>query len=107
MRDKRIIVNDVPVTLNGRSDAAIEADINNGLRYKYEARILNRHVRRLLESGEDNTTKWSDDWADPHYESVFALTPRQAINQIYNRFPEDEGFVITDIVELDESKPGI
>ena len=104
MNRKSIIVEEVPVTLNNRLDKERDSDLQNGVRIKYEARIYNKNVRELLEEGEPNTTMWSDSWADPHYESVYAATPEDAIEEIQDKFPERGGFVITDLVELDDER---
>ena len=104
MNRKSIIVNDIPITLNDRSDAEREQDEENGVKTKYEARIYNKTVRECLEEGESNSTMWSDAWADPHYETAFALDPEEAIEIIYEKFPKRGGFVITDIVEMEDER---
>lgn len=104
MNRKSVIVDDIPITLNDRNDAQREQDIENGVKTKYEARIYNRTVRDCLEEGEPNTTMWSDAWADPHYETVYAETPRDAIEIVYEKFPKRGGFVITDVVELEDER---
>lgn len=104
MNRKSIIVQDIPVTLNDRNEKEREQDAENGVKTKYEARIFNKIVRDFLEEGEKNTTMWSDAWADPHYETVYALNPDDAIETIYEKFPKRGGFVITDMVELEDER---
>jgi len=99
--NKRIYINGIAVTLNSRSRAEIERDVDEGILSKYEIRLYNKVVRALLEEGERNETIWSDSWADPHYETVLAQTPEQAIQMVYKKLPEKAGFVITDIIELE------
>ena len=101
INNKKIYINGIKVTLNSRSKAEIERDNDEGILSKYEARLFNKSVRDLLENGERNETIWADSWADPHYETILAQTPEEAIKQIYNKFPEKGGFVITDIIELE------
>ena len=104
MNRKSVIVEEIPVTLNNRLDKEREADLQNGVKIKYEARIYNKLVREFLEEGERNTTMWSDSWAEPHYESVYAATAEEAIEKIGDKFPERGGFVITDLIELDDER---
>lgn len=99
--NKKIYINGIAVSLNSRSKAEIERDNDAGVLSRYEARLYNKVVRDLLENGERNETLWSDSWADPHYETITAETPEQAIQMIFQKFPEKGGFVITDIIELE------
>ncbi|MBA44631.1 MAG: hypothetical protein CMF62_11610 [Magnetococcales bacterium] len=99
--NKKIYINGIGVTLNSRTKAEIERDTEAGTFSRYEARLYNKNVRALLENGERNDTLWADSWADPHYETVTAETPEQAIQMIFQKFPEKGGFVITDIIELE------
>lgn len=101
LENKKIYVNGIAVTLNSRTKAEIARDEEDGILSKYEARLFNKVVRDLLENGERNETLWADSWADPHYETVLAQTPEQAIQMVFNKFPEKGGFVITDIIELE------
>ena len=95
------VINGIPIKLNGRTPEQVKRDREGGVHLKYEARIYNEVVRSYLDDGEENETIWSDEWAEPHYESVYALTPEDAIREIYYKFPERSGFVITDVVEHD------
>lgn len=104
MDRKSIIVKNIPVTLNDRTDREREQDADTGVKTKYEARIYNKRVRECLEEGEQNKTMWSDAWADPHYESTYATSPGEAIEIIYAKFSKQEGFVITDMVELEDER---
>ena len=101
---KSIIIDNIPVTLNERLEKERAEDLKNGAKTKYEARVFNKIVRELLEEGEPNSTMWADTWADPHYETVRALNPEGAIEQIYEKFPKQGGFVITDLVELEDKR---
>lgn len=104
MNRKSIIVQGIPITLNDRTDAEREEDLEKGIKMKYEARIYNKTVRDILEEGDKNETMWADAWADPHYESVYAETPEDAIEMIYEKFPKKGGFVITDVVEFEDER---
>lgn len=101
MNNKKIYINGIAVTLNSRSRAEIQRDTEEGIFSKYEARLYNKAVRALLEEGEGNNTIWADSCADPHYETILAQTPEQAIQIVYKKFPEKAGFIITDLVELE------
>lgn len=107
MDRKTIKVDDIPVTLNSRTEKEIEEDKERGVKTKYEARIYNKIVRACLEEGEKNETMWSDAWADPHYETVYAANPKEAIENIYYKFPKRGGFVITDIIELEDERRSV
>lgn len=69
----------------------------------FEVRIYNQDVRDIIEAGEPNKSRWSNDWADAHYHTVRTKTPELAIKQLYTKYPEREGFVITHVVELGEA----
>lgn len=103
-RKKSVTVQNIPITLNDRSAKERQEDLDNGVKIKYEARIYNKLVREYLEEGEENQTMWLDAWADPHYETVYALTPQKAVEAVFYKFPEKAGFVITDIVELEDER---
>src|SRR5690606_3976656 len=80
----------------------VGGQINAEMPKKYEVRLFNQEVRDAVEMGDKNTSRWSDSWADAHYENVDAFSPREAIDKVFRKFPEKEGFVITHVVEIDE-----
>lgn len=69
---------------------------------RYEVRLYNARVRDLLESGEDNNTGLSDEWADAYYEEVVAPDEEEAKRMVKSSYPASQGFVITEVTEQEE-----
>ena len=68
---------------------------------KYEVRLYNQEVRRLLDEGERNDTGFADSWAEAYYEEVEASSPSEAKEMVSRNYPASKGFVITGVEELD------
>lgn len=66
----------------------------------YEARLYNKWVRLLLDTGEPNVTGFSDAWADARYVEVKAESIEQAARLLARDYPSEIGFVISGIEEL-------
>lgn len=66
----------------------------------YEARLYNKWVRLLLDTGEPNVTGFSDAWADVRYVEVRADSIEQAARLLARDYPSEAGFVISGIEEL-------
>ena len=69
---------------------------------KFDVAIHNKLVREALENFEPNKTVYSDDWADTHYFEINAESKEEAITVMKERYPEEKGFVIVDVVVLTE-----
>lgn len=66
----------------------------------YEARLYNKWVRLLLDTGEPNVTGFSDAWADARYVEIKAESIEQAARLLSRDYPSEVGFVISGIEEL-------
>ena len=62
----------------------------------FEVAIYNKDVLECVNEGRRHK-QLSDDWADTHYLEVNAATEADARRKILTKYPEDHGFVITDI----------
>ncbi len=71
----------------------------------YEARVFNERTRRLLETGEPNTTGFADTWADSRLVQVRALSLAEAARLLERDYPPEAGFKVTDIIELPGGDP--
>lgn len=78
--------------------ATIGHHINLKLR-TYEARLHNKWVRLLLDTGEPNVTGFSDTWADTRYVEVKAESSDQAKRLLVRDYPPEVGFVVSGIEE--------
>lgn len=68
--------------------------------FTFEARVYNRVVRNHLETGEVNTTGFSDKWADTHLVQVRARSRAEASALLARDYPEAAGFLVTDLIEV-------
>lgn len=69
---------------------------------QFELRIYNKIVRDLIEAGETNDTAWQDSWADAHYQTVYARDAYEARRTLDLKYPADQGFVITHVIEIED-----
>ena len=70
---------------------------------KYEVGVYNRRVRQAVQMGE-KVRGLDDSWADLQWVEVWAKSEAGARTKISQRFPPENGFVITDVVEQDDKK---
>jgi len=70
---------------------------------RWEARVFNKSVREAFEREGFNTTAFGDKWADAHYIIVFAESRLEAEKIFEQKYPAKNGFVVSDIVNLDRS----
>jgi len=68
---------------------------------KFEVAVYNKDVRRLLKEGRKHRDL-KDDWADMHYIDVKADDVAAARTKISQKYPESQGFVIDNVVRMDE-----
>ena len=62
----------------------------------FEISLYNQDVLDRVNDGEHHK-HLSDDWADTHYIEVEAADEAEARTKIRAKYPEHQGFVITDI----------
>lgn len=70
---------------------------------KFEVTIFNKQVRDKVEDGEHHP-HFTDDWADFRYVEIRAENEDQARAQVKARHPPERGFVIDNVVKVEESK---
>ena len=68
---------------------------------KFEVAVFNKEVRRLMKEGRKHRDL-KDDWADMHYIDISADDVAAARTKISQKYPEAQGFVIDNVVRLDE-----
>ena len=68
---------------------------------KFEVAVYNKDVRRLMKEGKRHRDL-KDDWADMHYIDISAADVTSARAKITQKYPESQGFVIDNVVRLDE-----
>lgn len=66
---------------------------------RFEVSLYNARVRELLESGEENDTGFSDEWADLYYEEVVAPNEAEAKRMVSSSYPSSQGFKIVSVEE--------
>lgn len=64
----------------------------------FEVGIYNREVRNLVKENKSHAL-YDDVWADVHRHDVEARDEDHARSCIEERFPSEDGFVVTDITE--------
>lgn len=68
----------------------------------YDIAIHNKLVRESVETGEVNKTPFRDDWSDIHYFEMEAASEEEARSKLKERYPEEQGFVISEVVVIPE-----
>lgn len=58
--------------------------------------IYNRAVRALVKQNRSHT-RYSDLWAEPRVQDVYAESEDEARDKAARRFPEEDGFVIENV----------
>ncbi len=66
---------------------------------KFEAGVYNKIVRALMEDDEQHEYL-EDAWADINYLEIRGHDEDDAMKRLRRRYPESQGFVITEIVKL-------
>ena len=67
--------------------------------WPYEVMIYNRVVRARVEKGFHHRSL-ADDWAEVQHIELTAEDPEHARRKATARYPESQGYVISEIVEL-------
>lgn len=67
---------------------------------KFEALVYNEKVRAAVANDEPHPL--SDEWADQHYITQSASDEDHARHRLEEKFPPEKGFVIVDIVPLED-----
>jgi len=67
---------------------------------KFEAGVYNKIVRALMADDEQHEYL-EDAWADINYLEVRGRDEEEAMSRLRRRYPESQGFVITEIVQID------
>jgi hypothetical protein len=67
---------------------------------KFEAGVYNKIVRALMVDDEQHEYL-EDAWADINYLEVRGRDEEEAMSRLRRRYPESQGFVITEIVKID------
>jgi hypothetical protein len=62
----------------------------------YAVGIYNKDVRRCVKANETHQD-YADEWADVHYQNVVAETEQEALILITDKYPPQEGFVVTSL----------
>ena len=65
----------------------------------FEFSLYNKDVRNLVHSGESHK-QLSDGWADQRYIQIEAEDEEKAHQELFRRYPEHKGFVVTSVNEL-------
>ena len=64
----------------------------------YEIGVYNKDVRDLVGDARSHADL-SDDWADIHFIEIKARDRSHALTKMRARYPENRGFVISEILE--------
>ncbi|NVK17923.1 MAG: hypothetical protein HWE30_04445 [Methylocystaceae bacterium] len=72
--------------------------IATGNQKTYEVGIYNQEVRSLVKENNSHID-YGDEWADVHYQNVVAYNEAEALTLITDRYPADQGFVVTSLSE--------
>ena len=67
--------------------------------WPYKVTVYNRVVRARLEKGFHHRNL-SDDWAENQHIEVTAKDPEDARRRAAMRYPESQGYVIVEVVEM-------
>lgn len=65
----------------------------------FEVELYNKEVRALVKQNRHHQ-QFSDEWADAHRQVVEAATADEARSQVADRYPEDQGFVISSVAAV-------
>ena len=68
---------------------------------KFEIGIYNEKVRKAVETMEP-VKDLDPGWADLHWVRLWAQSSEAARKRILQRYPTEQGFVVTDIIELSD-----
>ena len=68
---------------------------------QYEVVVYNKDVRERVEAGTHHRS-FEDTWADLQHVEVMATDPDQARRRIASRHPANRGFVIVDVIEMQD-----
>lgn len=66
----------------------------------FEVVIYNKVVRNLVASGRENTSGWSDSWADLRYLQFKAANEDDAKALAQRDYPRQAGFVVVAVERL-------
>ncbi len=64
----------------------------------YEIGVYNKDVRDLVNDAQSHR-ELSDDWANIHFIEIKARDQSHALTKMRARYPENRGFVISEILE--------
>ena len=67
---------------------------------EFEIGVYNKEVRDLVSAGQSHHDL-ADSWADIHFIEIRATDRSKALTRVRGRYPENRGFVISEIIELD------
>ena len=65
----------------------------------FEIGVYNKKVRELVNAGQSHRDL-ADSWAEIHFIEIRAKDRSQALIRICSRYPENRGFVISEILDL-------
>ena len=65
----------------------------------FEFSLYNSEVRNLIQLGETHK-QLGDGWAEQRYIQISAENKEKAQQELYRRYPEHKGFVITSVTEI-------
>ena len=65
----------------------------------FEFSLYNSEVRNLVQSGEPHK-QLDDGWAEQRYIQIKAENKEKAQEELFRRYPENKGFVVTSVIEI-------
>ena len=68
---------------------------------KFEVALHNEEVRRCVKEDERHR-EFKDSWADVHYIEVSASDEQEARRKIEAKYPSAKGFVVSQVVPVDD-----